>query len=675
MKLKKVYFQLNSIRSKLAVLFGLLVLIVSIGLGGISYITFSRAMKDAINQSLSQVAREAAKVVQSRVESQFNALEALAELDSIKSDTVTLEEKLALLQSEAERSGHLRIGIADPSGKTVYTNGSTADLADRAHFQKAMAGERAVSEPIVSKIDGNIILTYAVPIKNGNTVTGVLMAARDGNELSEMINDIYTGEKGSAFMINKSGTIIAHEDKENVLNMVNFIEQAQEDPALQSIADLEQQMLEGKEGTGEYVYEDATYCAGYAPVAETSWSIAVTSPKAEVMNTVFTTYKQMVIMACTFFILGLGLTLLIATKITNPIRSAAEFLNVVATGDLTREVPEKLLRRKDETGILAKAMQTMQESIKQMVEEVAGKSLEMGRVLVSITEVMTQLNQSIEEISATAEEVSAGTEETASSTSEISAHTEQIEKAAEDIAGKAQNSTLTVSNISRMAEEMKENAITSAQNAGEMYDRVKKDLEIALEQSKTVSKINELSESILEITSQTNLLALNAAIEAARAGEAGRGFAVVAEEIRKLAESSSNAVATIKEVTAEVLGAVQQLASSSHEVMEFFDQQVMKDYHSLVKTGEEYSESSVGIKDMISEFSATSEELLASVQNMVSALDQIAKAANEGAEGTSKIAQESANILQISEQVDKLAESAKEKAEHLIDSVSKFKVV
>jgi methyl-accepting chemotaxis protein len=123
-----------------------------------------------------------------------------------------------------------------------------------------------------------------------------------------------------------------------------------------------------------------------------------------------------------------------------------------------------------------------------------------------------------------------------------------------------------------------------------------------------------------------------------------------------------------------VLEAVENLADSSNEIMDFIDKQVMKDYAVLVQTGEEYSQNSLSIRDVISEFSATSEELLASVQNMALALEEVAKASNEGAEGTSQIAQESARILQISTEVDRLSATAREKSEQLINSISKFKV-
>jgi len=150
------------------------------------------------------------------------------------------------------------------------------------------------------------------------------------------------------------------------------------------------------------------------------------------------------------------------------------------------------------------------------------------------------LNESIEEISATTEELSAGTEKTAVSSEEMNTITLEVEKAIESIASKAQEGAATVSRVSLMSEEMKLKAVSSKQETLDAYGRTKVNLQNAIWQAKAVNQINELSNTILEITSQTNLLALNAAIEAARAGEAGKGFAVVVDEIRNLAEDSKN---------------------------------------------------------------------------------------------------------------------------------------
>ncbi|OZV10539.1 methyl-accepting chemotaxis protein [Tissierella sp. P1] len=644
------------------------------GFGVVSYIASSKALSISIDESLSQLAIQNAEIVDKGMEIQFNALEALAESDWLKGTSLTLNEKLKLLNNEVKRSNHIDMFITDINGNMEDTAGGRANVSDREYFIKALSGEKAVSDPIIDKTNGNLILCYAVPIKDGGRVKGVLAATRDGNVLSDFISDMRFGENSEAFMINKQGTTVASKDRELVMNMYNILEQAKADSGLKSLAGLQQKMTQGEKGVGEYSYKGVTKYMGFAPVEGTNWSLAITAPKSEVMSQVNSLTMTMIIISIIFLVISIAITLFIAGGISRPIKEASDYLNIVATGNFTGMVPAQLLEMNDETGTLAKAIDTMQESVKDIIKEVVSESSNVSQMLVDINSDMRKLNKSIEEISATTEELSATTEENAASTEEMSATSTEIEKAIESTAYKAQEGAVTVSDINKMSENMKQRAISSREDTIEIYRKTKDDLQNAIEQSKEVDKINELSEAILAITSQTNLLALNAAIEAARAGEAGKGFAVVADEIRKLAEGSKNTVSRIQEVTKIILEGVNDLLSSSSEIMEFIDKKVLDDYESLVSTSEEYSKSSFIINDMVNEFSSTSEELLASMQNMVKAIDEIAIAANEEAEGATNIAQEVSAITEMSDHVIKLADTAKERSELLLKAVSKFNI-
>lgn len=664
----------KSISTELSVFFGALLIVICAGLGILSFTESRSALSSSIDESLTQMAKESAKAVKARVENQLNALAALAETDAIKSDTLTLDEKLRLLDNEVKRSGHLRMNIADVNGKAKNTNGELTTISDRPYFQKALAGEKAVSDPVVSKADNTLIVSYAVPIKDGNTVKGVLIAIRDGNELSGMTDDIEFGRSGAAFMINKQGTTVAHKDKNLVINMDNDFENVKTDTGLKSLVALEQQMVDGEAGSGEYTYNGVTKYMGFAPIEGTNWSLAITAPKSEVMEKVNSLMISLLVVSAVFLVAGVATVFLLALRIARPLKDASEYLGVMATGDLTGTVPRKLLSKTDEIGRLANAVSTMQLSIKNIVKNVVTESSNVSEALIKINSEMDRLNRNIEGISATTQELSAGTEESASSTEEMNATSAEIEKAVETIASKAQEGAITVNNENKITQEMKQSAIASKENTAAIYAKSKAGLQNAIEQSKAVEQINELSEAILEITSQTNLLALNAAIEAARAGEAGRGFAVVAEEIRKLAEGSKNSVSRIQEVTKVVFEAVNGLSSSSGELMEFIDKTVLKDYDNLVESSEKYSKNSIVINDMVTDFSSTSEELLASIQNMVKAIEGIAASANEEAQGAANIAQETNEITQMSNEVIKMAGSAKDRSESLKKAVSSFKV-
>ncbi len=667
-------FKLKSIKTKLVLFFGALLLFICTGLGVAADTVSSGALKSTINESLAQMSKEAAKVIQARVDVQLSVLEAFAETDYIKNDTTSYDEKLRLMENEVKRSGYLYMMLADMDGNARYTNGKNSIIADREYFIKAKAGERAVSDPIVSKTNNSLVVCYAVPIKEGNTVKGVLIAVRDGNELSSLIDDIQYGKSSEALMISNSGTIIAHHDKNLVFDMYNVFEEAKKDPQLNGLAELTKQMAERKSGVGEYHFNGVTKYMGFSPVQGTAWSLSIAAPESETMAEISKLAVIIVALSIIFMLVSLVITLLIAGKISKPIKTASDYLKVVATGDFSGNMPEKLLKMTDETGILANSINTMQQAVKNIIIEVADESSEVSELLVTINSEMDRLNKNIEEISATTEELSAGTEETASSTEEMNATSLEIETAIEAIATKAHEGALTINDLNKMTEDMEQNAVSSKSDAVSIYEKTKKDLQSAIEQAEAVNQINELSEAILEITSQTNLLALNAAIEAARAGEVGKGFAVVADEIRKLAEGSKNTIARIQEISKIIFKAVKELSASSGEIMEFIDRKVLNDYDYLVASSGQYSKASTSINDMVTDFSATSQELLASMQSMVKGIDEIANASNEEAQGATNIAEAASTIALMSNDVIKMAGSAKGKSEILIKAVSRFKV-
>lgn len=664
----------RSIKTKLAISFGLLVIIICGGLGILTYYSASSAMSNSISESLTQLASKSADLIQERVNAQLNALEVMAETDTIQSATLSMDEKLSLLKKEVDRAGHLRMSIVGLDGNLYTTAGTTANVSDREYFKAAVKGEPYVSNPMISKTDNLLIVTYAVPIKSGDNVIGVLTATRNGNELTSLTNDIHYGTSGSAFMIDNKGISIADDNEDLVKNMYNAIEESKKDPELKELANLEKKMINGQSGVGEYTYDGIRKFMAYTPVTGTQWSLGITAPRNEVMKSIADLKIIIIIISIVFVGISAIITYVISNNIAKPVKAASNYLQIVSTGDFTGKIPDKLLKMKDETGLLASSIDIMQTSIKGIVKEVSEKSQTVAEILNNINSNMEDLNGNIEGISSTTEELSASIEETAASSEEMSSSVGEIEKASESIAQKAQESTSTLSYMLDTAQDMQKNSKTSRNNAIDIYDRTKVNLRAAIDKSKAVEQINILSGAILEITSQTNLLALNAAIEAARAGEAGKGFAVVAEEIRKLAEDSKNTVTKIQEVTLTILEAVSNLTSSSNEILSFIDTQVMVDYENLEGIGDQYSSHSLEMNDMVTEFSATSEELLASLQDMTKAINEVASASGEEALGASTIAEEASSVVQKSNEVIKLTEDAKEKAHLLLDAVAIFKI-
>ena len=668
-------FHFKSIKTKLLVFFSILLIVVCAGMGISTYLEGAETMKIMADESLMEIAEASSRLIESRLAVQINAMEALATNEIFQSDSHSVEDQLAFLEKEVKRSGHLRMSIGDINGNVIFTDGSTGNMADRAAYQAALSGESVASDPVVSKLTGEIVLPFYVPIfGDSGQVIGVLGATRDGNELSHVIEDLGYGKSGEAVIIQGNGTVIAHKNNALVLEQYNTFEQYEKDKSLAPLVEITEKMLKGETGVAEYMYSGNEKYMAYLPIEGTDWFLQFTVLKSQIMENIYKVAQLTVITSVVFLVISMFVVLFIASSIVKPIQTTAHHLGIMATGDLTEDIPLKLLQAKDETGMLANAASQMQTSLKSIISNVMIESKNVGNTLLSINQEMEALDKSIEEIAATTEQLSAGSQQTAASTEEMNATSLEIERAIESIAEKAQDGSVTVSNVSNMANEMRESALNSRKNALEMYERTKVDLQKAIKQSVEVNKINELSESILEITAQTNLLSLNASIEAARAGEAGKGFAVVANEIRGLADSSKATVARIQEVTKIILEAVANLSVSSNEILDFVDQQVLKDYEYFVDTSQQSTENTESIHDMVTDFSAASEELLASIQNMVHAIEEISGAANESANGTGSIAQESTTIAHMSNQIIRLSEAAKAKSDVLIETVAQFKV-
>lgn len=365
--------------------------------------------------------------------------------------------------------------------------------------------------------------------------------------------------------------------------------------------------------------------------------------------------------------------LLLISSILPPLNKMKKKLSdlVQRGGDLTQSIQVK---SRDEIGDLANGINLFLSNLRDIISDVKIETNMLSSTVDVVNENMRELNGELEDVSATTQQISAGMVQTAASADEMGATSHQIESAIESVAMKAQEGAVLAGEISERAIQLRSTAVKSQEAAFKIKKEVNLELRDAIEKSKSVAQIDVLTDAILAVTDQTNLLALNAAIEAARAGEAGKGFAVVADEIRKLAEQSKQTAGKIQQVTKIVVDSVTNLSGSSLKVLEFLDNQVSKDYEAQVHTGDQYSKDADTVDMLVTDFSATSEELLASIQTMLRTIGEITTATSEGAAGTNIIAKKAVGISENATVVLSNTEITKQSVQRLSEVVEKFTV-
>jgi methyl-accepting chemotaxis protein len=539
------------------------------------------------------------------------------------------------------------------------------NMKERSWYSTTAKNNRVtVTDPYIDAGSGKMVVSVTAPILNDSgKLIGVAGADISTEQIIQALSAFNYNDSGFAILIDKTGTFIYHPDTDNIL--------------LQKMSDLgadwkaigDKMVQWGNNVVQADIDGQASYVS-YAPAVENQWAVALIVPKKNAEEDL-QTFQLIFFLSIIVSIAVLsGLLYWVSGSILKQIPILTSAFRTAMTGDLSVRAK---VTAKGEIGLLANGFNDMISSQQSLIQEIKQSSRSISEAVDNTEKNVSALDGSISEISAITEELSAGMQQTAASMQEMNASTNEIEHAVSGIARKAQEGAEAAGQINERAELLKEAAIRSRQQADKVYGQSEEQLRSAIEESKSIAQIKALSGAILEIAAQTNLLSLNASIEAARAGDAGRGFAVVAEEIRKLADTSRETVTEIQDVTEAVVGAVSKLVAGAESMLRFMDSQVLKDYDSMQETGQQYSEDARYIDELVTDFSATSEQLLASIQSMLTAIGETSSATNEGAEGASSIAVQAEQIIGKSGGIVAEMEGIKASSAQLQQAVSRFK--
>lgn len=543
------------------------------------------------------------------------------------------------------------------------------DPVQRGWYQQAAeTGDVIVTDPYCDALTGKMCTTIAAPVYIDGSVEGVIGLDVTLETVTDLTGSISYEDGVYGFLVDSSGQYVAHKNKGYEPTADTTVSVADVLPGVWRM------MEENRGSVGRLEDYDGSACYfASAEIGGCGWKLGVAVPAANVTDSLGT----MLMIALAVALVIILFVAVFMTGLIGRMLAPIQMLKQFASGDFSENaVTDRSIPReyRNETEQISRATAEVRQQIREIILNTKQEAENIASIAEGTSDKMMVLNRDISGITESVGTVMDQTVKARELTEAIKDNGQELGDAIENVARKAGEAAQQSGSIMDRAGKRYEVSRKSAHEVTSLYQKTKKELEQAIEDSRRVREIDTLTEEIISISSQTNLLALNASIEAARAGEAGMGFAVVADEIRGLADNSRQAVDKIRQVTEGVVDNVAFLSKSSSGLLEFMTGKVMEDYENMIELARMYQQDAVFYSDISSELGASSQEMSASMVRINESIAAVTELVGEIAELMRNMSGSAADSNENSEAVMKQMEELFRLSGLLNQTVASFRV-
>ena len=535
------------------------------------------------------------------------------------------------------------------------TDFSMYDESDVEHvgwyYLPVQAKEAIWMSPYMNENINIYMISYVVPLfAEDGTSIGIVGMDIDFSQITDLVDETKVYQSGYAFLTDASAAIMYHKNADAGTKLSDL------DSSLSKSADFIGD--DGNQGkTMDYSYKNVNKKFAFYNL-DNGMKLVLTAPVSEIYAEAYGLAKLIIIAMIVAFVLSAVIGVIIGTGMTRPIRQLTAVIEQTAELDF-RPTKEggKLRKQKDEIGNMATKIHLMRKKLREMMGDLQQTQQVLEGNAEDLNHLMKQNSAYAEDNSAATQNLAAGMEETSAHAAHIVESVGIMRESSDNLQRLAEDGEKNSGQIQERAGEMERISTESRHKTDQMYAVMKQKTDAAVEQAKSVQKINALTDNIKQISSQTNLLALNANIEAARAGEAGRGFAVVASEIGDLATQTLDTVSTIDEIVGEVNSSVSNMTECLTTIMEFLEQTVLGDYEHFAQVGEQYHADADTFQQIMQQTKEAVDALEQHIGEISSTVSEINSMVEQSTDGISGIAEKSGSTQNlVTEGYDKLQE-------------------